>query len=141
MRLRITTPLSVVIDEDGILALRAEDATGGFGILPGHAAFLTSLTISVVRWTGADGTRRYCAVRRGVLTITAGQEIAVATREAISGNDLTTLDLIVLNRFRSDINMERTQRVESIRLQLNAIRQIVSYLRPGRPDVATGRFG
>ena len=92
MRLCITTPLAVVIDEDGIVALRAEDATGGFGILPGHAAFLTSLAISVVRWTGADGTRRYCAVRRGVLSVTAGQEIAVATREAISGNDLTTLD-------------------------------------------------
>jgi F-type H+-transporting ATPase subunit epsilon len=34
MRLRIVTPLSVVIDEDGVLALRAEDATGSFGILP-----------------------------------------------------------------------------------------------------------
>ena len=49
MRLLITTPLSVVVDEDGILALRAEDATGSFGILPGHADFLTSLAISSVR--------------------------------------------------------------------------------------------
>ena len=32
MRLRIITPLSVVVDEDGVLALRAEDATGSFGI-------------------------------------------------------------------------------------------------------------
>ena len=140
MRLCITTPLAVVIDEDGIVALRAEDATGGFGILPGHAAFLTSLAISVVRWTGADGARRYCAVRRGVLSVTAGREIAVATREAIPGNDLATLDETVLTRFRSDIDMERTQRVESIRLQLNAIRQIVSHLRSGRPDVAARGF-
>ena len=57
MRLRITTPLAVVIEEEGVLALRAEDATGGFGILPGHADFLTSLSISVARWTGADGMR------------------------------------------------------------------------------------
>ena len=57
MRLRIITPLAVVVDEDGVLALRAEDATGGFGILPGHADFLTSLAISVVSWTGADGMR------------------------------------------------------------------------------------
>ena len=47
MRLRITTPLSVVVDEDGILSLRAEDATGSFGILPRHADFLTSLAISI----------------------------------------------------------------------------------------------
>jgi F-type H+-transporting ATPase subunit epsilon len=140
MRLRITTPLVVVIDEAGVLALRAEDATGSFGILPGHADFLTSLSVSVVRWTGADGVRHYCAVRRGVLSVTAGREIAVATREAISGNDLTTLDEAVLTRFRADIDIERTQRVESTRLQLNAIRQIVSHLRSGGPDKAAGSF-
>jgi F-type H+-transporting ATPase subunit epsilon len=130
MRLRIVTPLAVVIDEGGVLAVRAEDATGGFGILPGHADFLTSLVISVVRWTGTDGVRRYCAVRRGLLSVTAGQEIAVATREAIPGDDIATLDETVLSRFRADIDLERTQRVESTRLQLNAIRQIVSRLRP-----------
>ena len=88
MRLRIVTPLAVVIDEGSVLAVRAEDSTGGFGILPGHADFLTSLVISVVRWTGTDGVRRYCAVRRGLLSVTAGREIAVATREAIPGDDI-----------------------------------------------------
>ena len=44
MRLRIVTPLAVVVDEDDILAVRAEDSSGSFGILPGHADFLTSLT-------------------------------------------------------------------------------------------------
>jgi F-type H+-transporting ATPase subunit epsilon len=130
MRLRIITPLAVVVNEAGVLAVRAEDATGGFGILPGHADFLTSLLISMVRWTGPDGVRRYCAVRRGVLSVTSGREVAIATREAIPGDDIATLDETVLDRFRADIEMERTQRVESTRLQLNAIRQIVSHLRP-----------
>jgi F-type H+-transporting ATPase subunit epsilon len=133
MRLRIVTPLAVVIDEAGVLAVRAEDATGGFGILPGHADFLTSLVISVVRWTGTDGVRRYCAVRRGVLSVTGGAEVAVATREAIAGDDIATLDQTVLSRFRADIDLERTQRVESTLLQLSAIRQIVSRLRPEGP--------
>src|ERR1700738_730523 len=83
MRLRIITPLSVIVDEDGVLALRGEDATGSFGILPGHADFLTSLAISVVSWESSDGTRHYCAARRGVLSVTAGRDIAVATREAV----------------------------------------------------------
>ncbi len=61
MRLRIVTPLSVVVDEDGVLAVRAEDASGGFGILPRHADFLTSLAISIVGWESSDRTRRYCA--------------------------------------------------------------------------------
>ena len=130
MRLRITTPLAVVVDEDGVLALRAEDATGSFGILPRHADFLTSLAISVVSWESGDGTRHYCAVRRGVLSVIGGQDIAIATREAVTGDDLATLDETVLARFRADIETERAERVESTRLQLNAIRQIVRHLRP-----------
>jgi len=135
MRLRIVTPLSVIVDEDGVRSLRGEDASGGFGILPHHADFLTSLAISVVGWTGNDGARRYCAVRHGVLTVTGGHDIAIATREAVTGDDLATLDQTVLNRFRADIETERTERVESTRMQLNAIRQIMRHLRPdGRRD-------
>jgi F-type H+-transporting ATPase subunit epsilon len=130
VRLRITTPLAVVVDEDGVLALRAEDASGGFGIQPMHADFLTSLAISVVSWKSRSGVRHYCAVRRGVLSVTAGRDIVVATREAVTGDDLATLDETVLAQFRADVETERAEHVDSTRLQLNAIRQIVSHLRP-----------
>jgi len=131
VRLRIVTPLAVVVDEDGLRGLRAEDASGSFGILPRHADLLTSLAISVVAWQGGDGTLGYCAVRRGVLSVTAGRDVTIATREAVRGDDLATLDQTVLGRFRSDLEAERTEHVESTRLQLNAIRQIVRHLRPG----------
>jgi F-type H+-transporting ATPase subunit epsilon len=130
MRLRIVTPLSVVIDEDGVLALRADDATGSFGIMPRHADFLTSLAICVVSWESSNGMRHYCAVRRGALSVNGGHDIAIATREAVPGDNLVTLDETVLARFRADIETERTEHVESTRLQLNAIRQIMSHLRP-----------
>jgi F-type H+-transporting ATPase subunit epsilon len=130
MRLRIITPLAVVVDEDGVLGLRAEDSSGGFGILPRHADFLTSLAISVVGWKSGDGTRHYCAVRHGVLSVSQGQDISIATREAVIGDDLVTLDQTVLAGFRADIEAERTEHVESTRLQLNAIRQIMRHLQP-----------
>jgi F-type H+-transporting ATPase subunit epsilon len=130
MKLRITTPLAVIVDEEGILALRAADASGSFGILPGHANFLTSVAIGVVTWKSGDGKRHFCAVRGGVLSVAGGQEIAIATREAIQGDDLATLDQTILARFRADLEAERTERVDSARLQLSAIRQIVSHLRP-----------
>ncbi|MEO6152326.1 MAG: F0F1 ATP synthase subunit epsilon [Croceibacterium sp.] len=130
MKLRIVTPLAIVIDEDA-LAVRAEDDSGRFGILPGHADFLTSLSISVVDWKRTDGSRHYCAVRRGMLSVTAGSDVAVATREAIAGDDLATLDATVLARFRADIEQERSERFESTQLQLNAIRRMVSQLQPG----------
>ncbi len=69
MKLKIVTPLAVAVAEDGVTALRAEDARGSFGILPGHADFLTRLVISVVSWSRADGTRHYCAVRQGMLSV------------------------------------------------------------------------
>jgi len=131
MRLRVITPLSVPVDEPDVRKLRAEDASGGFGILPGHADFLTRLAICVLSWERADGTRHYCAVRRGMLTVTGGNEVAVATREAVVGDDLENLDQVVLRRFREAIEEERTERVASTQLQLNAIRQIMRHLRPG----------
>jgi F-type H+-transporting ATPase subunit epsilon len=139
MRLRIFTSLSVLVDEQGVAALRGEDASGSFGILRGHADFLTSLCITVIRWTAADGTRRYCAVRRGVLAVSGGRDITVTTREAVVDTDLARLDSTVLARFRAALETERMERVESTRLQLNAIRQMVMHLRPnGQRD--RGRF-
>lgn len=129
MRLRIVTPLSVVVDE-GIDSLRAEDASGSFGILAGHAPFLTALVVSIVSWR-KDERERFCAVRGGVITVGGEVAVAIATREAVAGDDLATLDTQVLARFLSDADEQRTEHVESVRLQLNAIRRMISRLRPG----------
>jgi F-type H+-transporting ATPase subunit epsilon len=138
MKLRITTPLEIVVDVDNIRALRAEDASGSFGILPGHVDFLTALTISVISWTDDGGEAHYCAVRHGVLSVDKGQEITVATREAIVGDDLEALDRSVLARFQADLDAERVANVEGARLQLAAIRQLMRYLHPS--GVREGTF-
>jgi F-type H+-transporting ATPase subunit epsilon len=129
MRLRIVTPLAVVVDED-IESLRAEDASGSFGVLSGHAPFLTALSISIVSWRSAKG-ERFCAVRGGAMTVGRDALIAIATREAVAGDDLATLDAEVLGRFQSDADEERTEHVETVRLQLQAMRRMISRLRPG----------
>lgn len=129
MRLRIVTPLSVVVDED-IDSLRAEDASGSFGIMAGHAPFLTALEISIVSWR-KDKKERFCAVRGGVMTVGVAAAIDIATREAVAGDDLATLDTQVLARFHSDADEERMEHVETVRLQLTAIRRMINHLRPG----------
>jgi F-type H+-transporting ATPase subunit epsilon len=130
MNLRIVTPLDVPVDEDGVSALRAEDPSGGFGILQGHADFLTCLVTGVVRWTARDGTQRFCAVRRGQLFVTGGTAISITTREAVIGTDLTALEHNVLARFQADLDTERAEKVSSTQLELRAIRQIVDHLNP-----------
>ncbi len=139
MRLLIATPTSVVIDEPDVAAVRAEDESGSFGILDGHAEFLTALRVSVVSWHHGDDRQRFCAVRRGVLSVRNGSEVAIATREAIAGADLARLEDVILTQFRETLEAERTARTESLRLQMQAIRQIVHYLRPERPDLLGGR--
>lgn len=133
MRLLITTPTAVVVDETDVVAVRAEDETGSFGILSGHAEFLTALVTSVVTWRQTDGRQRFCAVRRGVLSVANGDEVAIATREAIMGDDLDRLEQVVLTKFHEAVEAERATRTESLQLQMRAIRQIVRYLRPDRP--------
>jgi len=130
MRLLITTPTSVVVDEQNVTAVRAEDETGSFGILDRHAEFLTALTPSVVNWRGADNRPGFCAVRRGVLSVIRGTEVSIATREAVVGDNLAHLELVVLTQFREALEAERAARTESLRLQMQAVRRIVHYLRP-----------
>src|SRR5579883_117992 len=88
MRLLITTPTAVVIDDSDVVAVRAEDQSGSFGILRGHADFLTALTVSVVAWRRSGDRHRFCAVLRGVLSVSHGSLVAIATREALVGDDL-----------------------------------------------------
>ena len=138
MRLLITTPTTVVLNDPKVVAMRAEDESGSFGILDGHADFLTALTVSVVIWHCSDDRRRFCAVRRGVLRVSNGAEVTIATREAILGDELDRLEHVVLTQLRNALDAERTARTESLKLQMKAIRQILRYLRPEKPGLLGG---
>jgi F-type H+-transporting ATPase subunit epsilon len=131
LSLRILTPLSVIVDQPA-MALSARDSSGSFGLLPGHADFLTRLAVSVVAWTTPDGAERFCAVRGGALTVQAGR-VTITTREAVVGEDLATLDHQVLARFRADLDEERVDHVETTRLHLAAMRRMLARLQP-RPQ-------
>jgi F-type H+-transporting ATPase subunit epsilon len=127
-----------VIDDRNVTAVRAEDESGSFGILTGHADLLTALNVSIVSWHGANDNARYCAVRRGVLSVTNGNEVAIATREAVPGDDLECLEQVVLAEFHKRLDAERASRTESLQLQMKTIRQIIRYLRPDRPGALEG---
>ena len=133
MRLIITTPGAVAVDQSDVVAVRAEDESGSFGILSGHTEFLTVLTMSVVSWRRSEGLQHHCAVSGGVLTVRSGSEVAIATRQAVVGDDLDHLETVVLAEFRNADEAERSARVESVRLHVQAVRHILRYLRPQLP--------
>lgn len=127
LSLTIATPLALAVADEAVTALTAEDASGRFGLLPGHADLLTVLEISVLSWTGPAG-RRHCALRGGVLSVTGGRRVAVSSREAVVDADLDHLSDTVLARFREEQEAERVEHVDATRLQLAAIRQIITSL-------------
>jgi len=135
LHLVITTPMAVLADTE-VTAVRAEDASGGFGILPGHADLLTVLPDSVVRWRNRAGSLRYCALHSGVLTVTGGREIAIACREGQLGDDLAELEQQVRQMRAAELDSGRRARVDHLQLHARAVRQLMRYLRPGAGDSA-----
>lgn len=133
LHLTVTTPMEVLVDVPGVVTLRAEDESGGFGILPGHADFLTALPASVLRWRGAHGVQYFCALRAGLLTVSGGDRVAVACREALLGDDLARLEAKVATLRADEADAARRARVEQMRLHASAVRQLIRYLRSGAP--------
>jgi F-type H+-transporting ATPase subunit epsilon len=135
VRLLIATPGAVTVDQADVAAVRAEDETGQFGVWPHHADFVTALEPSVVAWRLADGRQGFCAVRGGVLTVVGGQQVSVAAREAVAGDDLGTLEALVRSRIASVAEEERRARRRTEELRVRALRQVIGYM---RPDAAAG---
>lgn len=130
LSLTITTPMEVLVDHAQVRSVRAEDASGSFGLLPGHADFLTVLPASVLRWKEPDGTARFCAVGPGLLTVLGGTEVNVSCRKAILGADLEALEGEVEGLRHAETDADRRARVEQLRLHANAVRQMMRLLRP-----------
>jgi F-type H+-transporting ATPase subunit epsilon len=130
MRLTIATPEAIVADHADVVSIRAEDASGAFGILPGHADFLTALAISVLSWRHADGRTGYCAVHGGVLRVRGG--VAVATRLALPGEDLHALEETVRRQRREAVDTERTERSHAEQMRIETIRRVLGVVHPER---------
>jgi F-type H+-transporting ATPase subunit epsilon len=133
MKLTVTTPLAIIAEVDNVVHVRAEDDTGAFGILHGHADFLTALAISVLSWRDEGGAEHHIALRGGMLAVSGGNKITIATREAVADDDLHRLATEVLASFHRRNEEEATARTDAQRLYLAAIRQIYRFLRPDRP--------
>jgi F-type H+-transporting ATPase subunit epsilon len=138
LQLIISTPARLLIDVDNVRSLRAEDESGAFGVLPGHADLLTVLPPSVVRWAAHDGTTRYCALSGGVLRVAGGKRVAIACRRGAVGDDLLALQTEIEALRSAELDADRRARVEQTRLHARALRQLMRYLRSGGRPLGDG---
>jgi F-type H+-transporting ATPase subunit epsilon len=145
MRLRISTPVAIIAAEDDIRYLRAEDDTGAFGILPGHADFVTTLATSVLTWRDAGDHEHFVVIEGGVLMVRDGGDVEIATRNAVREKELGRLGRRVLEEVRLSRESEEEQRTTAQRLHLATMRQIQKVLdasrRTGWPGGEGGEGG
>lgn len=85
---RFITPSRVF--EREVRYIRLRDDTGYFGLMKGHADFLTILAPALGYYTDSDGDEMFLAVNGGVLRVRDGK-ITLATREIYEDRDAEKL--------------------------------------------------
>jgi F-type H+-transporting ATPase subunit epsilon len=138
VNLLVTTPTAILLDVAGVRLVTAEDSTGLFGIQPGHAEFLTVLTVSVLSYQGAAGPVRYVAVRGGVLRVHGGSVVEVATSEGLAGDDLDALEKAVIERYHAEAEAEAKARASAGKLHSMAIHRIYRIVRDASGALGAG---
>jgi F-type H+-transporting ATPase subunit epsilon len=129
LRLEILVPDAVVLDTR-VTGVLAADATGRFGLRPGHERFVTVLAPSLLVYTDRAGTERFAAVDGGVLVL-EGDRVSVVTREAVLADRLEDLAERAAAILDVRQRLERKARIEFEELQTALVKQLA---RLGRPS-------
>lgn len=129
MRLVIATPLEIVADVADVRRVRAEDRTGSFALLRGHAELVSALEVSVLSFLESSGRERYVALRGGLLTVSRDGLVTVATREAVLEDDLDRLSRGVLDAMRQRAAAAHAASVATLALERGLLRRAAERLR------------
>lgn len=123
MRLEIVTPLQVGLDMP-VVRIVAESPDGSFGLLPHHIDFVSQIVPGILVYEDLQGQEHYAAVNSGTL-VKCGDLVRIATRSAILGDDLDTLEAEMKRQFRQEDESEREARSALARLEAQMIRHFL----------------
>ncbi|MDU8946382.1 F0F1 ATP synthase subunit epsilon [Ovoidimarina sediminis] len=121
MRLEVITPMAVCVDRP-VRRIVAEGPDGRFGMLPRHIDFVTALVPGILLYETEAGAERFVAVNSGTL-VKSGDEVLVAVRGAVEGDDLGELRKRVESEFRQHDEQERDARAALARLEASMVRR------------------
>lgn len=123
MRLRLVTPIEVVADlEVGRIVAQAQN--GAFGILPRHVDFVSALVPGIMVYETRDEKEHFAGLNTGTL-VKVNDEVLVATRNAILGDSLETLQDQVSREFLELDEQEREARSALARLEAGMVRRFL----------------
>jgi len=123
MRLKVVLPTKILIETAAIKVI-AEAENGIFCLLPRHIDFVATLIPSLLSFVSPQGQEQFFAIDQGIL-IKHGDEVTVATQNAVQGGDLGMLKKTVEQQFHLIDEREKTARSVLEKLEINTIRHFI----------------
>jgi F-type H+-transporting ATPase subunit epsilon len=108
---------------DGVQSFVGADATGSFGLLPGHARFMTSLVFGLARFRNAEGRWEYLALP-SALVYFVGDELFLSTRRLFRGPDYDQVDALLRTRLATEEQALAAMRESLKRLEQEMMKRL-----------------
>jgi F-type H+-transporting ATPase subunit epsilon len=123
LELEILVPDGVVLHRR-VSSLQATDASGRFGLLPGHQAFLTLLAPCVLVYRDEAGREGYAAADGGILLLEKKDRLFLVTREAVVAERLEDVAAAAAALLAARRAQEKAARAEFTELQTTLLREL-----------------
>jgi F-type H+-transporting ATPase subunit epsilon len=108
-----------------------EDASGSFGLLPGHARFMTVLAFGLARFRRGSGSWEFLALPGGLVYFT-GNQLWLNTRRYLRGQDSARIHAALEQQFAAEENELRAVKQSLQRLEQEMLKRLLEIQR-GKP--------
>lgn len=130
MRLVISEPTQVILDQKGVIRIVVESQQGSFGILPARRDCVACLVPGVLLFE-TDGGEQFVAVDEGLLVKT-GDEVTVSVRNGAVARELGTVHEIVKGQLSALSEQEAKLRSLLAKLEGDFVRQLMEFTTHGK---------
>lgn len=128
LHLQSATQYERIDDTTGFVG---EDASGSFGLLRGHARFMTMLGFGLARFRRGSRNWEFLALPGGLVYFT-GNQLYLNTRRYLRGQDSAQIRAALEQQFAAEENELRTMKQSLQRLEQEMLKRLLEIQR-GRP--------
>lgn len=108
---------------EGVTSFVAEDASGSFGILAGHARIITTLVFGLARFRVGDEPWQYLALPGGVLYF-LDNELSLSTRSYLIDDNYERISTVLQERLLGEEEELRTMKEGLQRMEEEILRRM-----------------
>ncbi|WP_226703112.1 F0F1 ATP synthase subunit epsilon [Microbulbifer elongatus] len=115
---------------DGVVSFVGEDASGSFGILPGHERAMTVLLFGLARFRSMDSDWQYLAIPGGLLYF-VDNHLQICTRHYLIDSDYERISLTLQQQLLAEERDLHQMKEGLRRMEESVLRRLWELGRPG----------